>query len=184
MLWPTYCLGPAVVVASLAFGLVGCANRTPDSDADVQLEIFAAAVRGVMSLADWTVKIDPRPIDVIFGPVIPDAEDYLPIEPAVMQARDSVIRDLGASTGTAFPLRPRCPGVFGLSSDTSGCPSEREQIFVFGAEAEIREDEWVLPMISILYDPGAKSGGTYEAIVIWRDGGWVLDRRVKLIALD
>ena len=175
---------PAVVGVSMVLGLVGCANQT--SDADVQLDIFEAAVRGRMSRVRWTVKIDPRPIDVIFGPVIPVAEDYLPTEPSVTEARASVIRDLGASTGTAFPERPRCSGVLARppDRDVSGCPSETEEVLVFAAEAEAREDEWVLPMISILYEPHAKQGGIYEAIVIQKDDSWVLDRLVKLIVMD
>ncbi len=190
MLWRTRVKLTGVVVASLASGLVGCAGQTRgpavDAGADVQLDIFEAAVRGMMSRRDWTVMIDPRPIDVYFGPNLPDSSSYLSGEVSLRDARASVLRDLGASTGTAFPMRPGCTGVLRQPPrrDISGCPSEPEEVLVFAAIAEAREDKWVLPMISIHYAPTVRQGGTYEVIMIRRDGGWVLDRLNLLVSLD
>ena len=170
-------------------GLMGCSGQSQsaaESSADVQLDIFAAVVRGAMERADWTVVIDPRPIAIYLGPTLPDSTDYLSADAPLIDARAAILRDLRASLGTAFPLREGCPGVLAEppSRDTSGCPAEREEVLVFAAKAKAEQDEWVLSMISIIYDPMVRQGGTYDAIVTRKDGGWKLDRVVLRIALD
>ena len=177
----------SVVFGSLALGLEGCASATrgsmADSGTDVQLSIFAAAVRGVMSTIDGTVtvKVDPRPIDVKYGPVLPDSTHYLAAEPSLVSARDSVVRDLGATTAAAFPLRRHCVGTLAAPSqrDYSGCPSQPEIVLTLAAEAKADQDEWTLPMISVSYGSRGRTIYIEDAIVIWNESGWVLDRLIR-----
>lgn len=153
---------------------------------DVQLAVFAAAVQGVISETDWTVRVDPRPIDVNHDPGLPDSTHYLSAEPSVISARASVVRDLGAVTATAFPLRRHCSGVLVAPSqrDYSGCPSQMETVVVLAGEAEAGQEEWILPMISITQGSRGRTLFIQDAIVIRNENGWVLDRIVTRVVWE
>ena len=177
----------SIVSCSLTLGLVGCASQTHGSAADlsldVQLGVLAAAVQGVIGAEDWTVFVDPRPIDVYHGPVSPDSTHYLSVDASVISDRASVIHDLGASTAVAFPMRRGCTGIMTPPPyrDASGYPSRNEVVWVLAAEAEAGQDEWTLRMISVSYNPRFRTVQTHDAIVIRNENGWVLDRVIDRV---
>ena len=136
---------------------LSCASQTRGSAVnlrlDDQLGILEVVVQGVMNeedWADWIVKVDPRPINVSHGPVFLGSAHYLSTDSAVISARASVVRGLGATTTSAYPRRRGCTGslVSPPNRDSSGCPSEKEIVLVLAAEAEVVEGEWTLRMFA------------------------------------
>ena len=137
--------------------------------------------------------VDPRPMTVYHRLIFPDSTHYVSVDPSVISARASVIRDLGAMRASALPKRPNCTPLLILPRDrvTSGCPSQNEVVWVVAPRAEVGkddaledeagEDEWTLRMFAFFYGTKSSSAGTFDAIVIRNENGWVLDRLIRRV---